>query len=579
MTKRIEGNLKGLAPSELRSVERLFQRRLGKDEIVSLDFARELFDTASQLRRRIGVLVSREGYVEHVALGTKDILYLPDLGRYRLGRGRLRRLRLLFSDLSEGEAPALIPTDIFTDLEKLRLDMVVSLKPQKNRMTMTYGVNQPSRADHRTAVHVEHAQDVATYDFPFGQYIAELEQEILLSFEDAALEGRPRTVLVGVYPKGDPHAEESLAELKELARSAGVEVVESVIQRRDLDPRTLIGKGKLEQVVLECLRVGADIVIFDTELRPTQWRALTNATELKVLDRSMLILDIFAQRATSNDGRLQVELAQLKYNLPRLVETDSGLSRLSGGIGGRGPGETKLELGRRRARDKIAELEKRISVLGRQRELRRARRREFGLAQISIIGYTNVGKSTLFNQLTRSSVKTANKLFATLDPARRKLVFPCSMLDALGRVPLQPGVKDTFGLHHAVLSDTVGFIRQLPEELRNAFRATLEELYEAQLLLHVLDASDPLIGERKGAVDHVLAEMGLQDVPQIIVLNKIDAAPSNRVEALVREYYGVAISALEKVGFERLMEKIERMLFHSRTTPNLTETAAADISS
>ncbi|RIL10333.1 MAG: GTPase HflX [Proteobacteria bacterium] len=278
--------------------------------------------------------------------------------------------------------------------------------------------------------------------------------------------------------------------------------------------------------------------------RPGQWRAITNATELKVLDRSMLILDIFAQRASSSDGRLQVELAQLRYNLPKLVEKDAGLSRLTGGIGGRGPGETKLEIGRRRIRDRISDLERRIDKLSAERQLRRQKRQESKLPLAAIIGYTNVGKSTLFNVITGSSVVAEDKLFATLDPAKRKVV-----------VPGEEGRLTEF-----VLSDTVGFIRNLPEELRNAFRATLEELYDAALLLHVMDASDPEIAKRKQAVDEILAEMKLAQVPCLNVLNKIDLADRGELPGLVREYGAVPVSARTKEGIDKIVLMIAEKL-------------------
>lgn len=545
MTVALRGNTHGLSPSEIRSVERLAHRALEADRIVTLTFARELYERARDLRRRIGVLVSREGRVVEVFLGTKDILYLPDIGRYRLGRGRLRRLRLIFSDLSNPEHPPMIPADIFGDLQKLRLDMVVSVKVEDNRARMTYATIAPGR----TGETVERDRDIATDALDFLRFIAERETEIAREDEaTVATVGSP-AMLVGVYAKSSGQAESSMAELRELARTAGVRIVDEVIQRRQPDPKSLLGKGKLEEVVLRCLRLGAEMLIFDGELRPGQWRAITNLTELKVVDRSMLILDIFAQRAKSSDGRLQVELAQLKYNLPRLVEKDTGLSRLSGGIGGRGPGETKLEIGRRRIRDRITELERRIEQIGAQRELRRRRRQAYQLPLVAIVGYTNVGKSTLFNALTKSDVLAENKLFATLDPAQRRLTLP------------PPEEVGNYPLHTLVISDTVGFIRELPDELKFAFRATLEEIGEAAVVLHVLDASDPEVIEKKTAVETTLEEMGFLDIPQIIVLNKCDAVGAEALANLIRATNGVAVSALQRSGFTDLLAAVDRAVF------------------
>jgi GTP-binding protein HflX len=292
------------------------------------------------------------------------------------------------------------------------------------------------------------------------------------------------------------------------------------------------------------------MLIFDAELKPSQWRSIIHSTELKVLDRSMLILDIFAQRAQSSDGRLQVELAQLKYNLPRLVEKDAGLSRLSGGIGGRGPGETKLEIGRRRTRERIADLEKRLDKVRESRDLRRGRRRDNYLQLVSVVGYTNVGKSTLFNVLTGSQVLAENKLFATLDPSQRKLFVP-----ARGNETVSPT-----GGRTVIISDTVGFIRKLPVELETAFRATLEELYDASLLIHVVDASDSDTHEKYRAVRAILKQMELSDVPELVVVNKIDRADPAVVDGLVKEFGGVAVSAVKKIGMGNLLAEIDRLV-------------------
>jgi len=541
---KINGNTHGLAPSELRSLERLFQRSVEKDEIVSLPLAREMCRLAEGLSRRIGVLISREGRIVEVFLGTREILYLPDLGRYRLGRGRLRRLRLVFTDLSAADH-AVLPPDIIGDLQKLRLDAVVGVKEQGNRTLTTWAAMLPGGSGEQ----VERIEDLGRRELDFDRFITEREEELVRSEAGSVETARDRAVLVGVYAASAQAAESSMLELRELARTAGVHIADVVIQRRQPDPRTVLGRGKLEEVVLRCLRLGAELLIFDQELKPGQWRAITNSTELKVLDRSMLILDIFAQRARSSDGRLQVELAQLKYNLPRLVEKDTGLSRLTGGIGGRGPGETKLEIGRRRIRDRIADLERRIDKLGEQRDLRRRRRKETPLPLVAILGYTNVGKSTLFNALTRSDVLAENKLFATLDPAQRRLVLPPLAEDP----PWPPRA--------VVLSDTVGFIRELPAELASAFRATLEEIREAALVMHVVDISDPECAAKMAAVDRTLREMEVLDIPRILVLNKADLIPPEEAALRARELGGILVSAVGRSGFAAIHDAIRSHLF------------------
>ncbi len=543
MSQKITGNTKSLSPAQWKAVEKLYRRKLDGDELISAELAREVSEVAEFLSRRVGLLLSREGKVEEVFLGTRQILYLPDLGRYRLGQGRFRRLRLVFSDMHKDQSQVHIPNDIYTDLEKLRLDAVIGVKLVGKQLLMSYAYLLPEMRDGKST-HTEEVRDFGRFDLNFNEFIDDLESEHARSSSSAEVVYNG-ALLVGVYAKNDANPDDSMLELKELARTAGVRILDSVIQRRNPDPKTLLGKGKLEEVVLHCLRLGAEILIFDTELRPSQWRVITNSTELKVLDRSMLILDIFAQRAQSSEGRLQVELAQLKYNLPRLVEKDAGLSRLSGGIGGRGPGETKLEIGRRRIRDKIALLEQQIDKLSEQRQLRRSKRVAREIPLISILGYTNVGKSTLFNALTSAKVLTEHKLFATLDPAQRQIELEVGKDEQ--QVPQYLPV---------VMADTVGFIRDLPKELFTAFRATLEEIRGASILLHVLDASDPAVDRRYAAVNQVLEEMELKDMPVITVLNKCDQITPEQKFALMQEYGALGVSAIKQEGLSELKLRI-----------------------
>jgi len=546
MSQQVYGSLKGLKPSQIRDVERLFNRSLPKDELVSLSFARELLQVASAIGRRVGVLVNREGRIEEVIVGTREILYLPDLGRYRLGSGRLRRLRLLFSDLSRSGSQAQIPHDIYTDLEKLRLDCVVSLREERGAVQAKMAHLMPLLDESIAPIQTEAFSDLGRLDLNFIGFIEGVEQELLRSQAPRTAKGEG-VLLVGVYDSSMREAQSSMAELRELARTAGLDVRGEVIQRRKPDPRTLLGKGKLEEVILRALRHEAEMLVFDTELKPHQWRVITNSTELKVLDRSMLILDIFSQRATSRDGKVQVELAQLKYNLPRLVEKDVGLSRLTGGIGGRGPGETKLEIGRRRIRDRVRQLEKEIEQLQKGRDLRRVRREKNKVPLVSLLGYTNVGKSSLFNRLTTGDVLAEDKLFATLDPSQRQMGLP----------PL----KENDQALVVVLSDTVGFIRDLPAELVNAFRATLEELTHADLLIHVVDVSDENWEEKRCSVEKLLLEMKLGEIPILQVGNKLDLVDREQIEALsTSEPELIAVSAISGDGLERLKREIRLTL-------------------
>jgi GTP-binding protein HflX len=302
-----------------------------------------------------------------------------------------------------------------------------------------------------------------------------------------------------------------------------------------------MGKGKLSDVVIRALQIGANLLIFDHELTPAQVRSITDFTELKVVDRTQVILDIFAQRAHSRDGKIQVELAQLKYLLPRLIEKNTAMSRLTGGIGGTGPGETKLEINRRRVRDKIHRLEGALKAIQKGRNTRRAGREKAGLPVVSIVGYTNAGKSTLLNELTQSDVLAEDRLFATLDPKSSRLRFP----------------RDT----EAVVTDTVGFIRNLPKELFAAFRATLEELHEADVLVHLIDVSSPAFEEHIAAVEKILAELGIAAKPTIRVFNKEDrVADKELLAALCRRFDAIAISARNPATFGPLLDKLEWLI-------------------
>jgi GTP-binding protein HflX len=353
---------------------------------------------------------------------------------------------------------------------------------------------------------------------------------------------RDRAILASVSRKGRHDQEESLEELKELARSDGITVLDSVVQRpHEINPRFLMGEGKLKDLIIRSQQLGADLIVFDQDLTPAQVRSIGDMTEMRVIDRTQLILDIFARRAHSGDGKVQVELAQLKYRLPRLSERSTALSRLTGGIGGRGPGETRLEIDMRRARDRIRRLEKQLESLGRARQQRRERRVRSGIPIVSIAGYTNAGKSTLFNNLTRSDVQVEDLLFATLDTATRRLRFPRE--------------------REVVITDTVGFIRDLPEDLLGAFRATLEEMLDADLILHVVDIGNPRFEQQISSVETILEEIGLDTIPRLMVFNKTDLVNPLWARSIARRFDGVTCSAIDQGTFRDLLAEIERRVW------------------
>ncbi len=536
------GNLLGLKQSELKHLKNTLRRRVMPEEIVSPELARHLTEFSRETNRQVGVLLNRKGEVENVIVGNAHQLELPDIGRARAGQVRLRGLRLVHTHLKSEP----LTRDDLTDLALLRLDMVAAIGVKDDGLpgVLHYAHLLPENAN-GDLWRTETAADVYDESIDFMAIVEALEDELAATTQVRKVGSAERAVLVAVCLDGDRQgSESSLAELKELARTAGVQVVDELLQmRRQADPKYLIGHGKLDELNLRGMQKLAEVLVFDQNLTPSQARHIGEATSMKVLDRTQLILDIFAQRAQSGDGKLQVELAQLKYLLPRLVQSDASLSRLSGGggVGGRGPGETKLEIDRRRARDRITFLERKIDQLSGDRKTRRRQRSRKELPVISIVGYTNAGKSTLLNALTKSEVLAEDKLFATLDPTSRRLRFPRE--------------------HEVIITDTVGFIRDLPKDLVAAFRATLEELEDASLLLHVVDASDPARDAQIAAVEHILESLDLMNAPRVLVWNKTDRMPKGVVNVLIRQRGGVAVSALKREGFDELLHLAEDTLF------------------
>ena len=526
-------------------------------ELCSVELARHLTELSRETGRQLGVLLNRRGEVEWVIVGDAQQIELPDIGRARAGPARLRGLRLVHTHL-KGEP---LTRDDLTDLVLLRLDAVAAIAARDDGL--------PGRVDLATLLpfngggelyRQQAAPSVQDLQFDALEQTEALEAEMARSapVREVGVEGR--AILVGVFTSDRRAAEDSLQELRELSRTAGVEVLDVILQgRKDIDPRTVIGRGKLQEILVRSMALGADLLVFDRNLQPSQARHIAEATSLRIIDRTQLILDIFAQRAQSADGKLQVELAQLKYRLPRLVGRDDSLSRLAGGIGGRGPGETKLEMDRRRVRDRISHLEDRIDRLSSDRATRRRQRNRAGVPVVSIVGYTNAGKSTLLNSLTDSEVRAENKLFATLDPTSRRLRFPGRRAASSTSGAQAAGRSHTDG-REVIITDTVGFIRDLPRDLVTAFRATLEELEEADLLLHVVDASDPRNEEQAKAVEDVLDTLDVERTPRVVVFNKLDLAPET-ARALAHRSGGVAVSATTREGFEDLLSRVEDVLW------------------
>ena len=537
----IYGNTTGLSPSATKTLERIYRRKVPPTVIATTELVRSLVQASVETGRQVGALVHRSGQVDYVVVGDAGKLMLPDIGRLRASEGRFRALRLVHTHL-RGEP---LTDDDLVDLVRLRLDMVaaIQLAPGTgDARSVHYAYNAPTEPPYQKVG----PSPLAALDLDVAKLMGDLEGEFAKrsrAREVAAKDGR--AILVHVYEKGkgsSDAAEVGMRELRELARTAGVEVVQSVIQGRErIDPKFVMGHGKLNEIILRAAELDAQVLVFDRNLSPAQANAIAKSTDLKVIDRSQLILDIFAQRAESRDGKLQVELAQLKYSLPRLAQKDDSLSRLTGGIGGRGPGETKLEIGKRRAKERVAHLEAQLRQLGKQREQRRRRRTRGGIPTVAIVGYTNAGKSTLLNALTGSDVLAEDKLFATLDTRSRILKVGWA----------------GYGDRDVVITDTVGFIRDLPKDLFAAFRSTFVEAADADLLLHVVDASDPGKDDHIQTTLEVLEDLELTNIPRVLVWNKCDLVTPGAARQLALHHAGsISVSAVQRETLRALLERI-----------------------
>ena len=541
----IHGNTQGLKASQLRDLERLLRRRLPAERLVTQEIARELCAFTHETGRQVGVLVDRRGEVTHAMVGDARSIEMPDWGRLRAGRGRLRGLRCVHTHQDDDP----LDRDDETDLALLRLDAMVVIGTRADGLPGLAHVAALLPSGGESGIERLKPVPPAELDLDFRDWIRAREEELARQDRTRAVGTSERAILVSVTSgRRDPNAEAHVAELAELARSAGVDVVDVVTQHRPHpDPRYLLGPGRLQDLVVRAFQRDVDLVIFDQNLTTLQARNLGERLELRVIDRTQLILDIFAQRATTRDGKLQVELAQLRYRLPRLAQrADLTLSRLAGGIGGRGPGETKLEVDRRRVRERISRLERELVKLRSQRDSRRKRRSRRELPVLSIVGYTNAGKSTLISELTKTEVHVAPQMFATLDPTSRRLRFPDE--------------------REVIVTDTVGFIRDLPRDLVAAFLATLEELRDADLLLHVVDAATPEPERRIDAVRAVLDEIGVASTPELLVFNQIDRLAPGVGDAIAARHGGVAISALTGQGLSELVRRAEAMLRSAERT-------------
>jgi GTP-binding protein HflX len=541
------GNTTGLKANHLRSLERVYSRRVPASELITAELARFLTELSLEIRRQIAVIIDRNGKIVRVIVGDDRSIYIPDLSGFHLGRSGLRGLRLIHTHL-KGES---LTKDDLTDLALLRFDLMVAIEVAADGLpgAVYYAHLLPANPEDKPYEQVT-VPSIHQLELQIDSFLPALEAEIERKMAETIdlSDGRERAFLISVSQDSRHDIDDSMAELNELARTADVVVVDHVVQRpRKINPKTLIGAGRLKEVVIDAMQRRVSLLIFDQDLTPMQVSTISAMTELKVIDRSQLILDIFARRAHSLDGKVQVELAQLKYLLPRLPGRGTALSRLAGGIGGRGPGETKLEIDRRRIRDRITRLEKQLVNLSRGRRQRRGKRMRGRLPIVSIVGYTNAGKSTLLNALTQSKVLTEDLLFATLDTTTRRLRFPME--------------------REVIITDTVGFIRKLPKSLLGAFKSTLEELEDADLLLHVVDLSNPRFEQQIASVEKILSDLDLGRIPRLLIFNKTDQILDAEIAPLCRRFEAIPVSALNRKTFEPLMLEMEQRFWPEEAEP------------
>ena len=549
----VVGELDNIKKGIIQELDSLYDYEVPASQLVTAELAEKMLDITGQLGREVAVYISRQGKIMQVSVGDNATVDLPEI-RQRTSASRLSGIRCVHTHPSSDTR--LSNPDI-SSLRSMKFDVMAAIGIKDDgRIYGSLGFLSGEQSEDGT--YIVHG----TKELPLSQLnkldlvqlVMSINKELGKHQLKDTEEKQEKAILAGVGFSGvnsrwDWSPEESLEELERLAETAGALTVARVLQKKDKpDNAFFLGKGKIDEIAMEAQNLEADLLIIDDEISPSQQRNLEMATGLKVIDRTALILDIFAQRARSSAGKLQVELAQLRYNLPRIGGQGLVLSRLGGGIGTRGPGETKLEMDRRRIRGRIHDLEEQLDKLQKQRKVQRSQRKENRLPMAALVGYTNAGKSTLLNALSDADVLAEDKLFATLDPTTR--------------------LVDISDKQQILLTDTVGFIQKLPHTLVKAFQATLEETIESDLLIHVVDASNENYELQIKAVMEVLREIGAQDKPSLFVFNKADCLPHEETGfdklRMLQGREGVFISAKSQQGLTELKDKINEFFSESR---------------
>jgi len=561
--EKIYGELKGLKSSQLKALQRIYHQRLPVDRVTTPEFAQRLAAVSTDINQAVCAYVDRRGHVIRVGVGSPHKTQIPVLELPRYGAERLCGIRCVATQLKV-EPPS---HSVLTAMAIQRLDAIALLTltgtgfKRKGGGATGYireGYLAHLVPDPQTRWEVSKPLTLDELDEQDFLDLAEgLEEEFRREFVAQQVDSdHERVIVLGLQTDkmNDAAFENGLEEVSRLVETAGGDVLETMTQKRTKPhPRTVIGAGKVDDVTLSVQTLGANLIVCDRDLSPAQIRNLEAHVGVRVVDRTELILDIFAQRAQSGAGKLQVELAQLEYQLPRLTGRGQAMSRLGGGIGTRGPGETKLETERRAIQKRITRLQKEVNQLQEHRSRLRARRQQKPVPSVAIIGYTNAGKSTLLNRLTDADVYAADQLFATLDPTTRRITI---------------AEAETHAVRSLVLTDTVGFIQDLPPALIDAFRATLEEVTEADALIHVVDASHHAWQEHIHSVMGLLGQMPIKPGPILLVFNKLDEADTDALELAKEEYpQAVFISATSNLGLDTLRQKVLKLVDYAIAPP------------